>query len=153
MIVDWRLANKPEKKPLALVLPDGTEAKNDDGTRKMLEVLDAGDSGIFLRGDTKAQINMTCKTIGSGEIYGYRVDKATPDAQRASFVPTERADHPPGKWNRFHITLKGDRLTVMLNDKIVLRNVQLPGLAAKGALGLQHHGDSVEFANLFIREL
>ena len=153
LIADCRLANKPEKKPLQLVLPDGTDAKNDDGTPNKVEVLDGGDSGIFLRGSTKAQVNITCKTIGSGEIYGYRVDQATPDAQRASFVPTERADNPPGKWNRFHITLKGDRLTVMLNDKIVLRNVQLPGLAAKGALGLQHHGDAVEFANVFIKEL
>jgi hypothetical protein len=153
LIADFRLANKPEKKPLALVLPDGTEAKNDDGTRKLVEVLDAGDSGIFLRGDTKAQVNITCKTIGSGEIYGFRVDKATPDAQRSNFVPTERADNPPGKWNRFHITLKGERLTVVLNGKTVLKDVQLPGLAAKGALGLQHHGDAVEFANLFIREL
>ena len=151
MIVDWRLANKPEKKPLALVLPDGTEAKNGDGTRKLVEVLDAGDSGIFLRGDTKAQINITCKTIGSGEIYGYRVDKATPDAQRATFVPTERADNAPGKWNRFHITLKGDRLTVVLNEKTVIKDVQLGGLPARGAIGLQHHGDAVEFANIFIK--
>jgi hypothetical protein len=153
LIADCRLANKPEKKPLQFVLPDGTDAKNDDGTRKLVEVLDGGDSGIFLRGSTKAQVNITCKTIGSGEIYGYRVDKDTPQAQRASFVPTERADNPPGKWNRFHITMKGDRLTVMLNDKIVIRDVQLRDIPVKGPIGLQHHGDAVEFTNIFVKEL
>ena len=153
LIADCRLANPPEKKSLQLVLPDGTDAKNDDGTRKLVEVLDGGDSGIFLRGSTKAQVNITCKTIGSGEIYGYRVDKDTQPAQRASFVPTERADNPPGKWNRFYITMKGDRVTVMLNDKIVINHVQLPDIAAKGPIGLQHHGDAVEFTNVFIKEL
>ena len=153
LIADCRLANPPVKKPLQLVLPDGTDAKNDDGTRKLVEVLDGGDSGIFLRGSTKAQVNITCKTIGSGEIYGYRVDKDTPPAQRASFVPTERADNPPGKWNRFYVTLKGDRVTVMLNDKIVINNVQLRDIPANGPIGLQHHGDAVEFTNVFIKEL
>ena len=153
LIVDCRLANKPVKKPLQIILPDGTDAKNDDGTPKKVEALDGGDSGIFLRGSTKAQVNITCKTIGSGELYGYRTDKATPDAQRGAYVPSTKADSAPGKWNRFHITLKGERLTVKLNDKVVIADAPLPGLPAKGPIGLQHHGDSVEFANLFVREL
>ena len=153
LVVDWRLANKPEKKSHQLVLPNGTDATNDDGTKKLEEVLDGGDSGIFLRGSTKAQVNLTCKTIGSGEIYGYRVDKDTPPEQRAAYVPKLRADSKPGAWNRLHITLKGGHLTVLLNEKAVLENVDLPGLPAKGAIGLQHHGDAVEFANLFVREL
>ena len=47
----------------------------------------------------------------------------------------------------------GDRVTVMLNDKIVIHNAQLPGIAAKGPIGLQHHGDAVEFTYVFIKEL
>jgi hypothetical protein len=31
--------------------------------------------------------------------------------------------------------------------------VQLPGIPAKGPIGLQDHGDAVEFTNVFIKEL
>jgi hypothetical protein len=49
--------------------------------------------------------------------------------------------------------MKGDRVTVMLNEKIVIKDVQLPGIPAKGPIGSQDHGDAVEFANVFIKEL
>jgi hypothetical protein len=51
------------------------------------------------------------------------------------------------------ITLKGERLTVKLNDKVVIADTLLPGLPAKGAIVLRRHGDAAEFANLFVREL
>jgi hypothetical protein len=35
----------------------------------------------------------------------------------------------------------------------VIDNVQLPGIAPRGPIALQHHGDSLEFANLLIKEL
>ena len=46
-----------------------------------------------------------------------------------------------------------NRLTVVLNDKKVIDHAPLPGVAARGPIALQHHGDPIEFANLFIREL
>ena len=49
--------------------------------------------------------------------------------------------------------MKGDRLTVDLNGKLVIENAQLPGVAQRGPLALQHHGDRVEFANIYLREL
>jgi hypothetical protein len=52
-----------------------------------------------------------------------------------------------------HITMKGDRLTVVLNKKTVIENAQLPGVASQGPIALQHHGDQLEFANIFIKEL
>ncbi|OYV06701.1 MAG: hypothetical protein CFE26_04895 [Verrucomicrobiales bacterium VVV1] len=51
------------------------------------------------------------------------------------------------------ITMKGDRLTVVLNGQKVIDNAQLPGVPAKGKLALQHHGASIDFANLWIKEL
>ena len=36
---------------------------------------------------------------------------------------------------------------------LVLENAQLPGVAPKGRIALQHHGDPIEFANIYIREL
>ena len=61
-------------------------------------------------------------------------------------LPKVKADAPNGQWNRFFITLKGDRLTVVLNGKTVIENEQLPGIPPRGPIGLQHHGDPVRFA-------
>ena len=101
----------------------------------------------------KAQVNITCNTVGSGEMYGYRTDKKMPPEVRSGAIPKVKADAPLGQWNRFVITLKSDRLTVVLNGQTVIDQEQLPGLPARGPIGLQHHGDPVEFANLFIKEL
>ncbi|NQT92675.1 MAG: DUF1080 domain-containing protein, partial [Lentisphaerae bacterium] len=35
----------------------------------------------------------------------------------------------------------------------VIDSAQLPGVPETGPIALQHHGDSIEFANIFIREL
>ena len=136
-----------------MVLPNGDEARNPDGKIKTLEIPYAGDSGILLRGQDKGQVNITCNTIGSGELYGYRVDKSMPAEVRSGSIPKVKADAPLGKWNRFVITLKKDRVTVVLNGQTVIENVELPGLPARGPIGLQHHGDPVQFTNLFIKEL
>jgi hypothetical protein len=153
LIADWRLPGKPAPRRRPVVLPSGDDARNPDGSAKTVEIPYAGDSGILLRGKDKAQVNITCNTIGSGELYGYRVDKSMPAEVRAGSIPKVKADSPPGKWNRFVITLKKDRVTVVLNGQTVIDNVPLPGIPARGPLGLQHHGDPVEFTNLFIKEL
>ena len=153
LIVDWRLTRKPELKTVPVVLPSGDYALNDDGTRKLVEVEDAGDSGIYLRGNTKSQVNIWCWPVGSGEIYGYREDQSLPPEVRAAVTPRSRADQPIGQWNRFTIVMKGDRVSVSLNGRTVIDEAQLPGVPLSGPIALQHHGDSIQFANLFIREL
>ena len=72
---------------------------------------------------------------------------------RAGVTPKKKADAPIGKWNRFIITMRGDRLTVNLNGDTVLENAQLPGVPARGPIALQHHGDPIEFANIFVKEI
>jgi hypothetical protein len=154
LICDWRfLKEKAVKKLRPVILPSGEYAKDDDGKKKEVEVDDAGDSGIYLRGSSKSQVNMWCWPVGSGEVYGYREDKSLPAEVRAGVTPKEKADRPLGEWNRFHITMKGDRLTVNLNGKTVIENAQLPGVAMRGPIALQNHGDPVQLANIFIREL
>jgi hypothetical protein len=152
LICDWRWTAKPKKLKRPVILPSGDYATEDGKTREV-EVLDAGDSGIYLRGSTNSQVNIWCWPVGSGEVYGYRTDKKMPAEVRAAVTPKEKADRPLGQWNRFRITLKGDRLTVNLNGKTVIENAQLPGVPRRGPLGLQHHGDPIQFANLFVREL
>jgi hypothetical protein len=153
MVVDWRLPNKPVKKKYPIVLPSGDDKLDDDGQPVMIEVDDAGNSGILLRGSEEAQLNICCYPVGSGEITAFRTNKQLAPEIRAACTPKERADAPLGQWNRFVITVKGDRVTAQLNGKTILENAQLPGLASRGPIGLQHHNEPLEFANLFVREL
>ncbi len=153
MVVDWRLSGKPTKKMRPVFLPSGEPAKNADGAAKEVEVNDAGDSGIYLRGSAASQVNIWCYPVGSGEVWGYRTNPKSSAEVKAAVTPKVNADAPLGQWNRFKIRMKGDRLTVHLNDKLVIENAQLPGVPATGPIALQHHGDPVQFRNLFIREL
>jgi hypothetical protein len=153
LICDWRLNAKPKKMLRPLILPNGDYELDADGKQKQVEVDDAGDSGIYLRGNSKSQVNIWCWPAGSGEVYGYRNDKSQPPEVRAGVTPKLKADKPLGQWNRFVITMKGDRLTVVLNGQTVLEKAQLPGVPARGPIALQHHGDTIQFANVLIREL
>ena len=68
------------------------------------------------------------------------MDKSLPAKVRAGVTPKTQADKPVGEWNSFEITLKGDRLTVVLNGITVIENAELPGFPATGPNVLQHHG-------------
>jgi hypothetical protein len=162
--VDWRL--KPEKLPpqnIPYILPDGTHARGPDGSPFTI-LLPTADSGIYLRGESKSQVNIWSWPIGSGEVYGYRMDAKMPPEVRAGVTPRTQADKPVGEWNRFEITLRGDRLTVVLNGIMVIDNARLPGVPEKGRIALQHHGgfkdghygpssSLVQFKNISIKEL
>ncbi|HYE19485.1 MAG TPA: DUF1080 domain-containing protein [Tepidisphaeraceae bacterium] len=163
--VDWRIKEAPYINPnVPYVLPDGSHARGVDGKPLKLALPDS-DSGVILRGNVKNQANIWCWPIGSGEFYGYRMDQKMPPEVRAGVTPKHQADKPVGQWNRFEITCKGDRVTVVLNGVTVIENAQLPGIAPKGPLGLQHHGGKdkegkwnsppalVQFRNVYVKEL
>ena len=151
--MDWRWNGKYDKTtPRPVVLPSGEHAKNDDGTDQQIDVPIA-DSGIYLRGHSKAQVNIWQWPIGSGEIWGYRTDRNLSTENRAAATPAAKADQPVGKWNRFLITVVGDEVTVELNGQVVIDKCPLPGMPAEGPFALQHHGDPIEFANIFVRRL
>jgi hypothetical protein len=112
-----------------------------------------GDSGIYLRGQSKSQVNIWCSPLGSGEVWGYRTDQNQSEEVRQACTPSKKADRPVGEWNTFKITMKGDRLTVELNGEVVIQNAQLPNVPAEGEIALQRHGDPVEFRNIFLQDL
>jgi len=162
--IDWRLKQTTGLYPMPIVLPDGSHKRDAEGNEIKIPTPNA-DSGIYLRGVGKSQINIWCWPIGSGEVYGYRMDKTMPPEVRAGVTPKVRADKPVGEWNSFVITMKGDRLTVVLNGKTVIENAQLPGIPDKGRIGLQHHGGKnpktgemspasslIQFRNISIKE-
>jgi len=153
LIVDWRLAKKPQPRALPTFTADGLYARDASGQLITKEIPDAGDSGIFLRGSANHQVNIWSQPMGSGDIQEIHKDEKIAPELRRAMLPKVHADEPFGKWNRFHITLRGERVTVVLNDKTVVENAQLPGVPPEGPIALQYHGDEVEFTNLFIREL
>ncbi len=153
LIVDWRFSGNAKIEAMPIVLPDGSTLKDEHGKEVTVPVQNAGDSGIYLRGSSKSQVNIWCWPVGSGEVYGYRTDASQPPAVRRGVAPIQNADRPLGEWNRFEITVIGNRLSVVLNEKAVLREAELPGMAPRGPIALQHHGDPIQFANLFIKEL
>jgi len=153
LIVDWRLPDKPEVENVPVILPNGSEATDSDGKQVTVPVMDAGDSGIYLRGSSKSQINIWNWPVGSGEIWGYRLDGNMPEQVRRGATPILNADNPVGQWNRFEITAIDDKVTVVLNGKTVIRQARLPGLPKRGPIALQHHGDHIQFANIYIKEL
>jgi len=160
--IDWRIKRTTGLYRAPVVLPSGDDKRDKNGKVVTTEFPNA-DSGIYLRGNSKSQVNIWCWPIGSGEVYGYR--KRTKSAEiRRGVTPKVKADHPVGQWNTFVITMKGDRLSVVLNGKSVLENARLPGVPKTGPIGLQHHGgirkgqfvpasSLVQFRNIWIKEL
>ena len=153
LMIDWRWTAKPKKMKRPVFLADGTTKKDENGKAVEVEVDEAGDSGIYLRGNSKSQVNIWCWPCGSGEIWGYRLDKKLPAEIRAACTPKLNADAKIGKWNRFLITMQGEFLTVELNGKTVIEKAQLKGVPKSGPIALQKHGSPIEFGNIFIREM
>jgi len=163
--VDWRLKEAPfVNKNVPYILPDGTHARDVHGKELRLTLPDA-DSGVFLRGDGKFQVNIWCWPIGSGELYSIRTNPAAAPDLRAAATPRTQADRPVGQWNHFEIIARGKTVRVMLNGKTVIAGATIPDLPARGRLAFQHHGGKnkrgdwsgppslVQFKNIFIKEL
>lgn len=108
-----------------------------------------GDSGIYLRGSPQVQI--WDDPIGSGGFY---------NNQKNPSKPSKQADKPVGQWNTFHIKMVGERVTVTLNGATVVDNVVMENywdrsqpIFPTGSIELQHHGNPLEFKNIYVKEL
>lgn len=109
-----------------------------------------GDSGIYLRG--RPQVQIWTREEGSGGLWN---NKKTGVGAK----PLVAADNPVGEWNTFKIKLVGDKVTVHLNGKLVVDNAPMETLKKgdsyieKGPILLQHHGNPLEFRNIYIKPL
>lgn len=128
----------------------------------------AGDSGLYLRGNPQVQIwdsdNLAPSLkadfgTGSGGLWNNPVP-AGKTPQSVGKVPLKRADKPVGEWNTFKIVMKGDKVTIHLNDVLVVDQAPLNNfwekgkpLPATGPLELQYHGDRLWFKNIYVKEL
>lgn len=153
IMIDWRWSGQPYKIKHPIILPNGEYKKDENGKVIEVEIDEAGDSGVYLRGNSKSQVNFWCWNTGSGEVYGYRTDAKMPPEVKAGVTPKKNMDKPYGQWNHMEITIKGDRLTVKENGEEVITNAQLPGVPARGAIAIQDHGNPCQFKNIYIKEL
>jgi HEAT repeat protein len=111
-----------------------------------------GDSGIYLRGSPQVQIwDPGTSATGSGGLYNNQI---------GSSLPLQLSDRPAGAWNTFRIIMLGSRVTVYLNEQLVVDNVVLENywerdkpIYASGPIELQAHNNPLYFRNIFIREL
>lgn len=120
------------------------------------KITEKGDAGIYLRGSPQVQIWDTSRRevgaqVGSGGLY---------NNQKNESKPLVVADNAIGQWNRFHIIMKGEKVTVWLNgvlvtDKITLENYwdrNIP-IFPQEQIELQAHGTYVAYRNIYLREL
>jgi hypothetical protein len=119
------------------------------------------DSGIYLRGVPQVQIwDSTEKEKssigadkGSGGLWNNSPGAAGKD-------PLVLADKPFGEWNRFRIVMVGSRVSVWLNEKLVVDHAIMENyydrrtpVPARGPIQLQTHGGEIRWRNVFLREI
>jgi len=138
--------------------------ENDYGDFELLleyRTVPLADSGIYLRGCPQVQIwDYTEKEKfplgadkGSGGLWNNSPGAPGKD-------PLVRADRPFGEWNRLRILMVGARVSVWLNDQLVVDHALLENyydrsqpVPARGPIQLQTHGGEIRWRNLFIREI
>jgi hypothetical protein len=119
------------------------------------------DSGIYLRGCPQVQIwDYTDQAKfplgadkGSGGLWNNSPGAPGKD-------PLVRADKPFGEWNAVRVLMVGARVSVWLNDKLVVDHALLENyydrklpVPPKGPIQLQTHGGEIRWRKLFIREI
>jgi Domain of Unknown Function (DUF1080) len=101
--------------------------------------------GLKLRGEKGAAVEVLPDggIEGSGPISTFK-------------YPEQNGMKPAGQWNRFHVRMEGDRLTMNLNGTPLgggFNKIEIAGMPVEGPIALFADGGPVEFGNIFIREL
>ncbi|MBX7119647.1 MAG: DUF1080 domain-containing protein [Gemmatimonadaceae bacterium] len=134
-----------------------------------------GNSGIFYHAtEETAVIYENAPEMQILDNAGHNDGKNTLTSAGANYAldaPVRDVSHPAGEWNAARIVVRGDHVEHWLNgERIVEYRLWTPewtakvkaskfaqwppyGLARRGHIGLQEHGDVVQFRNLRIREL
>ena len=119
------------------------------------------DSGIYLRGCPQVQIWDATETAkfsigadkGSGGLWNNSPGAPGKD-------PLVLADKPFGEWNSLRIIMVGARVTVWLNQQLVVDHALMENyydrktpVPVQGPIQLQTHGGEIRWRNIFIREI
>jgi type 1 glutamine amidotransferase len=108
------------------------------------------DSGVFVRNDL--QLNIWTWSMGSGEMYEHRCAAKTEEA-RKPYIPRTREDRAVGEWNSFLITVQDDKVSASLNGREILFSAPLMVTGKRSPIGLQQHGDPVDFKAIYVKPL
>ncbi len=161
----WQNARRPGE-PHFWRVEDGVMANDADNGRDLAttanfqdfelridyKTVPEGNSGVYLRGRVEVQI---LDSYGNEEL-----NAGDTGAVYDQYTPLVNASLPPGEWHSFDIKYVGDKLTVMLNDKLVQDNVTVSsvtggalrgGVNEAGPLMLQGDHGKVWFRNVRIR--
>lgn len=120
------------------------------------------DSGVYLRGCPQVQI---WDTTEAGGKWNLGADKGSgglwnnsPGA--AGKDPLTKADKPFGEWNALRVRMIGERVSVWLNDALVVDHARLENyfdrklvLPRAGPIQLQTHGGEIRWRKLWLREI
>lgn len=122
------------------------------------------DSGIYLKTMPQVQVwdpadaapkDTLGKAKGSGGLWNNPPGYDGKD-------PLVKGDKPAGEWNKFRIIMIGERVTIYLNDKLVIDHARLANYWDKKAplpklapFLLQTHGPffEIRWRNIFVREI
>jgi hypothetical protein len=113
-------------------------------------IVPKSNSGVYLRGRYEVQIQddagRAMDSLRMGGVYGF-------------LRPAVNASGQPGQWQTFDITLVGRRVTVVLNDKTIIDDAEIPGITggaldsdegAPGPLMLQGDHGKIAFRKIVI---
>ncbi|TAJ16715.1 MAG: DUF1080 domain-containing protein [Planctomycetota bacterium] len=120
------------------------------------------DSGVYLRGCPQVQIWDTTEAGGKWNI---GADKGSgglwnnsPGA--AGKDPLVKADKPFGEWNALRVRMIGERVSVWLNDALVVDAARMENyydrklaLPRAGPIQLQTHGGEIRWRKVWLREI
>lgn len=134
------------------------------------KIAKGADSGVYLRGVPQVQIWDTAipdtKDVGYAKGSGglWNNTKGTPGRD-----PLVKADKPVGEWNALRVVMVGSRVSVWLNQQLVVDHVVLENyydknnkklapdqrrpIPARGPIQLQTHGGATHWRNIFLREI
>lgn len=162
--IEWRFKRTAGPHYRALMFDgQGEPILGDDG-KQVAKSFPNADSGIFLRGTAKSQVNIWCWPCGSGQFWAFKSHEDP--IVRAAAWPDKKADKPIGEWNTFDITVQGEQVSVVLNGVKVTPKTEFPGLGNEGPIVLQHHGgfnekkqewngasSLIQFRNVWVKNL
>src|SRR4030095_11031809 len=112
------------------------------------KVQKGGNSGFYFRvGDKKTPVEKGVE-VQIYESHAKGKDAKLTDHDSGGVIPgippTKNTTRPANEWNRFHITNKGDKLTIRLNGDVVnevdLKKEPLASRPKRGYIGFQDHG-------------
>ena len=118
------------------------------------------DSGIYLRGVPQVQIWDTTEAGGKWKIKANLGSGGLYNNKGEGKLPLVHADKPFGQWNHLQIIMKGENVTVYLNDKLVVDNKKMDNYFEKdkpiyktGPIQLQTHGGEIRFRDVFLKKI